>query len=1459
MPNVPVDRTLPLRGVDRTTKDNGKLDPRTPRRMENFSLFDGYPERRKGFYPFSQKRIYGSQLTKHTPVRLSQEQRATAAGNTRFISPLSYGLIRAHTDFKPISTDDWTREFVLTLGEIETLLNNSVNDNYRERSTTSYNGATRTFRQSRGVYVYDQAILANRVDIKFAGGGAATTSYFDTFALVALSISYDTAGIYVESTLLDTATTPDSYEPDLVLLFYPFGAYVPGSSHHIAVRYDSLNRIIDLVIDGQEIDSYILPAGYVFAGEVDYINDTAYASGLQRDIVILNEFTARASYASSCKLDNAAATRHGYQTYRSDNLGSSYSPFPWAKSPPRGTGINELRIWNVRRSTTEINDNLNRQLNGNEDGLVGYWPCTDGGPVCLDQTTNKRHMTIHAGPPAFVAESGFIHGYGLLLADGQCINYKFPDNARDYILDSALYLSSAFGHNSDPAGGMYTPNQQWAVQMQIKTPHKFQEELNKFAGSGTITGTVSDTRDIPNAPGFRLFDGFNGTLRAVADETGAVSARYHRAYDTTLFCIDGYLEQPGTAANHALNREHGKVVVARGLLTPEGKIAVEFFGEGSGANLNPREYRLVSNTALNPNTVYIITVVKVLTGAATVAIRVYIGTSGSFDRQLVISAALSATASGGSIRTAAISNITIGASYYDDSLDRSIQNLVSAGYTYRATPKRHLSPYQDQPGFFTLGYFRLWTGSVALNELFSYAGQPIGESSTSPGLIVNLEMDSITGTKIPNKTRYSLAFDLGYKGWGTPQPNSLNTYSAYPGAWSMDDRLGYSSLSNNYTHRRGATCYGLGLYRSVLRKALAFSSIYDAGAYIGSRSGSAPENPLYMDSHGLLNDFIPGRRWNIDSAGDRSIYTSEGGIPKVYNGKTFTPLGFKKWGGGNPVAASNAGGSITGGWYALRLAYVSEEYSILDVSDPIPFYIDPGGNRTVTIANISPHPDPRVTAIWLCFTDSQLSRDLAVYSQAFKPLASGPIRNEFFDIFTYVSDAELARSSTVIPINFTPAPEGAYSAVMNERLFIAGDPLVPDRVFFSDAGNLERFDIVENYIIVPSGDAIVGLISDGSTLYILKHRSIWIAREIQSGVFDVVKVTDVGPVSQQAAIRAIIPDTGTSIICMWTYFGPYVYDTVRMQSIGFPIQQNDYSYIDHKDVFIAHDVVRSEVLFYYKSTVDGVKSSVYDKALVYNYRHIRGVTGGEGGFTYNYGIWNDEYTSVLGSAAGSFVTVFKDSPATDINIDKFSPERVTLIGGDNGMTYKYGLSNLDGLLDGSTHHYPTISYSPGVINTATVLPSGSYNGLWVTIRKQDNSSWQSVPIIYNTENTIVIDTEYPGFVDNIESGDLLSIGNPPAYVEYPWDALDGGYINKQIHELIIWTQSVFYYKLHKNWTTENEDTYRKISDFLGSERKKVQLSSKGKCEVAKLKLVCFEDICNLSGYVYTVAGQPKVV
>ena len=65
---------------------------------------------------------------------------------------------------------------------------------------------------------------------------------------------------------------------------------------------------------------------------------------------------------------------------------------PAAGGGTAGGSIDELRFWNIARTQTEIQNNSNIKLNGNESGLVAYYPFDEGiGNATVDQSIGTNH------------------------------------------------------------------------------------------------------------------------------------------------------------------------------------------------------------------------------------------------------------------------------------------------------------------------------------------------------------------------------------------------------------------------------------------------------------------------------------------------------------------------------------------------------------------------------------------------------------------------------------------------------------------------------------------------------------------------------------------------------------------------------------------------------------------------------------------------------------------------------------------------------------------------------------------------------------------------------------------------------------------------------------------------------------------------------------------------------------
>jgi hypothetical protein len=65
--------------------------------------------------------------------------------------------------------------------------------------------------------------------------------------------------------------------------------------------------------------------------------------------------------------------------------------------------IDDVRIWNITRTSSEINNNKSLQLEGNESGLVAYWSLNN---ILTDETTNGNTLT-NLNTASFVTTPAF--------------------------------------------------------------------------------------------------------------------------------------------------------------------------------------------------------------------------------------------------------------------------------------------------------------------------------------------------------------------------------------------------------------------------------------------------------------------------------------------------------------------------------------------------------------------------------------------------------------------------------------------------------------------------------------------------------------------------------------------------------------------------------------------------------------------------------------------------------------------------------------------------------------------------------------------------------------------------------------------------------------------------------------------------------------------------------------------
>lgn len=1630
MPRRYLDRGDVLQGINRTVRDS-RVPYNVLRSMENFALPDGRARRRPGYKQVSHATsgpeiVFDNWLSKATGSALLKKESSTKH-NKQLIynTPISYGLLRYHSDYKITSAADWTREMYVQLGPPEALVTNPFVRFARKvkgAGTYAFGGTTAAptdngvnLRIQDGVYLFDQTILANSLTFNTgniainlrnvhmlpdmsAGGNDQT---FHSFPLTTMAVLFDSGKLYVIMGMVGKAGgNLGVYFPSEIQLESAFATdpYPDNLKLHVAIQYTASTGVVALLIDGVSADTHTVTdtTNYGFIGEYDDINDTIYASGLGRDIVLLNECTVRGGYGSSCRIQEEM---HHHQTFFQSYDGVTFAAanqpaMPWCLSPPRGTCIRDLRFWSDKRTDVELLTNKTTTLPSGESNNVANFPLNDGSAFCRD-VENNRMLTLHHGNAAYLSDSGLVHDLGLSIADGQHLIYSTKQGDFRYIQDVHAQLKNLFGFDGRPTGATSTDDFRriqerhgFTVQMEIRTPHSFQTEWDAVPSggsynivtyddeSGNETGKLSmeGTAGFNNSMSvFALKDGHTDGSQAFLTDGSAHSGaakQYQRPYDMTLWSIEA-------STISADDDNHGslkKVALARGLVSTEKRVIFEVSLGCGFDGVEPRIFRVASSTTLSADTAYSLTFVKRptyddakspttpvgidfeiwiydLSGAQSTTPDVThvrkifletvdsvlavnpaevklisnhglaIGTKmpvniegttttpsidGVQDATIIgvdtFTVPINVTAGQGAaagtaeldhtLRSTAIRNepsidVIIGASFVNNFFDRGVSAPNPGGTNTGPwlVPQHFMSSWMDQPGFFILGVWRMWTTAITNGEVQDRAlelstSTSMNTKNYTPDLLFNLELEEVSGAQVTNKSRYPIVFDLGYKSWGAGngfelQPVEILGLSGefdnliepmVPGTAAFEDRLGYAPLfgsPGDYTSTVNAECKTLAAFQTTLTHR--FGLIYgfdDHLIFDNSLDGSI--SPLHIQAGGLLNDFAPKEFWRGTSIGDRTILTSVGGLPKVYNGKNGLVAGFKRYQGGPPivsvvatVTAKNATskGLTADRWYGFRIVYESEEYAIRHISDVAVLQTPTGATRAVSIISISPHYDPRITSIRVYRTRAQLTRDFALKASLF-PVYEGAKPNSYIPEF-YISEDDSLLISAPLNLNQTPLPNCAYSASLGGRLYMAGDTLIPDAVYFSDAGNPERFDTIGNVLILEeaSGDKINGLVGLFGILVVFKANSIWLIEEVAAGQHQIRKVSDIGALSDKSIVVVTMPDTGRTSIFFWSQHGPYMFDLTTLQYLGFGVEERtdpgvpdlEYDWLDETSVIGLHDVKNKEVLFLYKSKdSSGNVHGRPDEALAFNYRRRTWYryTGMIGTVALSQAFTGDDIAGALlaGGAPG---------PATF----QFTHAYKAYLGGSNGRIYEWAKDEEDGLPpDDTVTKYTVLSYAGRVVTlTTSTLSANEYTHLWAVVYRSSSNTWYMIPILANSASTVTLDenTNYPIDFDPALN-DNLYVCLPPAQLVFPWDQMDAPFVEKQIVNLLTWHNKEFLVQISKDWNSADKIVPYKTLATPNVAEGRSRLTVGKTMEAAKLDLVSFEKGATFNGFAYEI-------
>lgn len=1506
-----IDRGTPLEGLQTTSRDT-RVPFNYLRELENFSLPDKKARRRKGFTSLHDP-VRTQALAKHTGVTFSKNAVETDyLNNISAVTPLSYGLIKYNSLHKLQMAVPATIEFSLRLGAKEELVKNPF-----RRSATRAAAWTDYELRKPGVFVLDRTVLSNYH--KFNTGVITTnavvpagTTYdlsallaadqFDVFPLTAICVGYTETEIFVQFMLVASSGGSVGVYRKCEPLTFAISSYNEGDIYHIAIRHDpadpiSANGAMRLYVNGANAgsltDTFKYPGSpYVFAGEYDVINGITYASGLERDTVILNECTVRGSYSSACKIRD---TMHGNSAFFQDvSTDPNIGAIPLACSPPKGTAMMDLRFWfSSARSAANIAAWKNKRIYATDSPgaeLVANWHLNDGGPICKNDVAASVDSvcSIHHGYPGFVDNADFLNGIGVKLAEGQHLIRSFSRLERDLGIGIANKLTAVF----DPilAADAYLEHREqhsFTVQIQFSPSEAFQAELNSSSADPSTMRDLSltETRkyiNLTQTP-YDISDGNVDPVRQYLShptETvpGYITRQSARAFDQTLWSIEGTQIRN---ANSPTNEGHRRrVPVARGMLTPDGHVVFELYKNQTGV-LPPMYLRLLSSTVLNVNNVYTVTFVQraLYTYASSKLnadgwkMEIWIQDITAGTAAVLDSSHTEASAS--TITTSAYNHeqdydIIVGTSAVNDGWDQSINmpfpsgaavavpstSYVSGGTSRADTgpwpvQQRFMSPYQDQPANMTVGMFRMWSNALLESQIKEYGNSSITTENQSSDLLFNLEFDGITGVEVPSRSRYPDSFKLGFKSWGMPQ-GYRNEISAtailsayfkremYTAAWAMEDCLGYVKIdSTSYDARQQHTkVNGLAPFKSTYAHQYGAVAVYDDCVAYDTRLGG-DYAPLFLTGSGLMSEFIQGQDWKGTVVSERLILTSPGALPKVFNGKTCTTAGFRRWSGGVPkLYKSSGGGLTTGDWFGVAVVYTAEEYGIYHVSPVVVCKLDTGD--ALDLFDIPAHPDPRVSVIEIYRTIGQPTESLALSAPLYKTRVS--IGSNAFTERAFIDEADTDLSGTVLDRNVTELPVCAFSAEANGRLYLAGDPLNPDYVYWSDPGNPERIDAFANNIKLNegTGDEITGIVSMLGTVFIFKPNAVWRMDDVGGGRHQLTRVASVGAISPKSIAVISDPDSSRQMIFFWSQNGPYLLDSVNgPQYIGSAIEgfsDNPYDWLNPSSVVVGHYTPGREIICAYVPIRSGVELDRVGEAMVFNYRYRS---------WYRYTGISFNNTLSLSFTGATVAT----SPVISHTYD-------LLIGNSSGRLFTWGTAEFDGAPYTITQQRVTIDAVPsaGVYNIPdfTYAAASDLTGAWITVVSAATGDWINLPID-STDNSLervtvgvswLADAPFTPAVD-----DLVYLCQPPATVEFPWDELETPMFDKKIIKMILWYAEDFYYRLNYNYEIDATIGWTPMADS-GTQRHKVEVSQK--CESVKLEVASFELGARFDALVYEI-------
>jgi alpha-tubulin suppressor-like RCC1 family protein len=263
--------------------------------------------------------------------------------------------------------------------------------------------------------------------------------------------------------------------------------------------------------------------------------------------------------------------------------------------------FDDIRLWNVARTQTQIQTSMNHNLLGNEPGLLGYWRLDEGvGTSAFDSTANGHTATLMSG--ATWTNSGALltppSDYALSF-NNQCVIIPHLGAQNAYPLTVMCWFQAPTNTSGGALVNKYVSSSYNGYQIFLSGGHLlgwyFRDPANNvFSGGPLDAGPVNDglwhhAAMVVDANGGRLY--LDGLLRSSLPWSGAAGAVTTTAplglgiYQGDSVWVGGELDEV-SLWNASLTAAQIKACAQRALRgTEPGLLAYYRLNEGIGTNI----------------------------------------------------------------------------------------------------------------------------------------------------------------------------------------------------------------------------------------------------------------------------------------------------------------------------------------------------------------------------------------------------------------------------------------------------------------------------------------------------------------------------------------------------------------------------------------------------------------------------------------------------------------------------------------------------------------------------------------------------------------------------------------------------------------------------------------------------------------------------------------------------------